>query len=112
MKPSVRFSAGLLIILTGVVLAIAACGGSSSSGASCSDACNHLFSCAGTLSVSPADFLGSNYTSVSACISRCQTGGCPNNQQLLDCAVGVQCNNLSQVEADTTACFRNAGCTP
>ena len=91
-----------------ILLSVTGCG---SSDKTCSDACNTLFNCAAKLKVAPSDFLGSNYASVSSCIDRCTTGDCPKKQQLVNCGAAVQCNNLSQVQTDVSACFTSNGCS-
>jgi len=87
------------------------CGGSSDY-KSCSDACNNLFNCAAKLDFTPSTYLGSDYQTLSSCISHCPSGTCPNQQALINCGANVQCNSLNQVETDTENCFSNAQCTP
>ena len=99
-----------LMVLSAVAL-LTGCGGSSSD-KSCSDACNNLFNCATKLDFAPSTYLGTNYATLSSCISRCNSGTCPNRQELINCTASVQCNSISQVQTDTTNCFETAACTP
>jgi len=99
------------------VVVLAGCGGGGGGGdASCSDACHHLFDCADHLGYTGAQvaemFGNSNYDSYSDCLARCDTGTCPHQQELLNCAVGVTCGNIDQVIEDVTACYDQAECTP
>ena len=87
-------------------------GGCGSGDKTCVDACTTLFACGAKLNQSPSDFLGSNYATVDTCIARCTTGNCTKKQQMINCGATVQCNSLSQVQADLRACFVNSNCAP
>jgi hypothetical protein len=91
-------------------------GGGGGKNASCSDACNHLFSCATKLGISgsevAATFGNENYDNAPDCIAHCEVGTCPNQQELQNCADRVSCNSFPQVVAHTTTCLDNSGCSP
>ncbi len=106
------FRRTVFCILGAVLLAGVGCGGSEDNDYTCSDACNHMFDCAAKLAVSPSDFLGPDYVSISSCVDRCATGDCPKIQDLINCSMAVPCYNITQVIADVANCFTDTGCVP
>jgi hypothetical protein len=99
------------VLAASVVLLLSAVG-CGSSDKTCTDACNVLFDCAAKLNVAPKDLMGSNYATVESCINRCTTGTCEKKQQLLNCSADLQCNDVTQVQTDVTACFVKSNCSP
>ncbi len=117
--PMSNLARWLLVTVSAVVLlAAVGCGGDGDNNGGgggdegCSNACNHMFNCATQLGVTLSDYVGPHYVSISSCINRCMTGGCPRTRELTNCLVAVPCVDIVQVVTANDVCFSRVGCVP